>query len=53
MTWGKQNTEAEAHEQLQYAIDEFGINFFDTAEMYPVPPAKETQVGAVSQAVGS
>eukprot|EP00775_Hariotina_reticulata_P004116 gene4116-4362_t len=43
MTWGKQNTEAEAHQQLQYAIDEYGINFFDTAEMYPVPPAKETQ----------
>eukprot|EP00878_Enallax_costatus_P026194 GHUV01028079.1.p1 GENE.GHUV01028079.1~~GHUV01028079.1.p1 ORF type:complete len:235 (+),score=53.62 GHUV01028079.1:95-799(+) len=42
MTWGKQNTEAEAHEQLSYAFD-YGLNFMDTAEMYPVPPAKETQ----------
>ncbi len=36
MTWGKQNTEAEGHEQMDYAIDQ-GINFFDTAELYPVP----------------
>lgn len=42
MTWGEQNTEAEAHEQLDYAIDA-GINFIDTAEMYPVAPKKETQ----------
>ncbi len=42
MTWGEQNTEAEAHEQLDYAIDA-GINFIDTAEMYPVAPRKETQ----------
>ena len=42
MTWGEQNTEAEAHEQLDYAIDQ-GINFIDTAEMYPVAPRKETQ----------
>ena len=42
MTWGKQNTEAEAHEQLSYAFDS-GINFMDTAEMYPVPPAAETK----------
>jgi predicted aldo/keto reductase-like oxidoreductase len=32
MTWGNQNTEAEAHEQLSYAVDQ-GINFIDTAEM--------------------
>jgi predicted aldo/keto reductase-like oxidoreductase len=37
-----QNTEAEAHEQMSYALDH-GINFLDTAEMYPVPPAKDTQ----------
>ena len=37
MTWGVQNTEAEAHEQLDYAIKERGVNFIDTAEMYPVP----------------
>lgn len=42
MTWGEQNTEAEAHEQLDYAVDN-GINFIDTAEMYPVAPKKETQ----------
>ena len=37
MTWGVQNTEAEAHEQLDYAIKTRGVNFIDTAEMYPVP----------------
>lgn len=42
MTWGEQNTEAEAHEQLDYALDQ-GINFIDTAEMYPVPPNAVTQ----------
>ena len=41
MTWGEQNTEAESHEQLDYALD-CGINFIDTAEMYPVPPGPET-----------
>ena len=42
MTWGEQNSEAQAHEQLDYAIDQ-GINFIDTAEMYPVPPNARTQ----------
>ncbi len=42
MTWGEQNTEAHAHQQLDYAIDQ-GINFIDTAEMYPVPPNAQTQ----------
>ena len=41
MTWGEQNTEAEAHEQLDYALNQ-GINFIDTAEMYPVPSKAET-----------
>ena len=41
MTWGEQNTEKEAHEQLDFAIDS-GINFIDVAEMYPVPPRAET-----------
>ncbi len=36
MTWGKQNTEAEGHEQMDYALDQ-GVNFFDTAELYPIP----------------
>ena len=42
MTWGQQNSEAEAHEQLDYAAAQ-GINFIDTAEMYPVPPNAQTQ----------
>lgn len=42
MTWGEQNTQAEAFAQLDYAIGN-GINFIDTAEMYPVPPKPGTQ----------
>jgi aryl-alcohol dehydrogenase (NADP+) len=42
MTWGQQNTQEEAHEQLDIAFDR-GVNFVDVAEMYPVPPRKETQ----------
>jgi len=42
MTWGQQNNEAEAHAQLDLA-QEKGINFIDTAEMYPVPARAETQ----------
>lgn len=42
MTWGQQNTQDEAFEQLDYAINERQINFIDTAEMYAVPPSKET-----------
>jgi aryl-alcohol dehydrogenase-like predicted oxidoreductase len=41
MNWGYQNTEAEAHEQLDYSISR-GINFIDTAEMYAVPPDPKT-----------
>ena len=41
MTFGDQNSQLEAHEQLDYAVSE-GINFIDTAEMYPVPPKAET-----------
>ncbi len=41
MTWGQQNTEQEAHQQLDFALDR-GVNFIDTAEMYPVPPMPET-----------
>lgn len=37
MNWGQQNTEADAHEQLDYALSQ-GVNFIDTAEVYPVPP---------------
>jgi len=41
MTFGQQNSEAEAHTQLDYAVQR-GINFIDTAEMYPVPPRADT-----------
>ncbi len=51
MTWGEQNTEAEAHQQMDYALER-GISFFDTAEMYPVPPKGETQ-GLTEQYIGS
>ncbi|MCL7743841.1 aldo/keto reductase [Guyparkeria hydrothermalis] len=51
MTFGEQNTEAEAHQQLDRAVAS-GINFIDTAEMYPVPPCAETQ-GRTESFVGS
>lgn len=51
MTFGEQNTEAEAFEQLDYAL-EHGVNFIDTAEMYPVPPVKETQ-GLTEEYIGN
>ncbi len=41
MTWGEQNTELEGFSQMDYALEN-GINFFDTAELYSVPPRKET-----------
>lgn len=51
MTWGEQNSEREAHEQLDYALGE-GVNFVDAAEMYPVPPKAETQ-GRTERYIGS
>ncbi len=51
MTYGEQNTEAEAHQQLDYAVAA-GINLIDTAEMYPVPPRPETQ-GLTESYIGS
>ncbi|MBI42598.1 NADP(H)-dependent aldo-keto reductase [uncultured Marinobacter sp.] len=51
MTWGEQNTEQDAFEQLDYAIAE-GINFIDAAEMYPVPPRQETQ-GRTEEILGN
>jgi aryl-alcohol dehydrogenase-like predicted oxidoreductase len=41
MTWGNQNTQEEAFEQMDYALEQ-GVNFFDTAELYPVPATAET-----------
>ncbi|GGF30610.1 aldo/keto reductase [Aliidongia dinghuensis] len=51
MTFGEQNTEAEAHAQLSLAVER-GINFLDAAEMYPVPPKPETQ-GLTERYIGS
>lgn len=51
MTFGEQNTQTEAFEQLAYALDQ-GLYFWDTAEMYPVPPKPETQ-GATEQIIGN
>ena len=41
MTWGTQNTEKDAFEQMDYSIGS-GVNFFDTAELYSVPPNSES-----------
>lgn len=51
MTFGRQNTEAEGHAQLDYALDK-GVNFIDTAEMYAVPFTMETQ-GLTEQYIGT
>lgn len=51
MTFGRQNTEAEAHKQMDFALDQ-GVNFFDTAEMYAVPFTPETQ-GLTEQYIGN
>jgi aryl-alcohol dehydrogenase-like predicted oxidoreductase len=51
MTWGQQNTEAEGHEQMDYALDH-GVTFWDTAEMYSIPPMRETQ-GSTERIIGS
>jgi len=51
MTWGEQNTEAEGHQQLDYALDH-GINLIDAAEIYPVPPSEKTH-GATEAIIGT
>lgn len=51
MTFGEQNTQSDAFEQLEYALDQ-GLFFWDTAEMYPVPPKPETQ-GATETILGN
>jgi aryl-alcohol dehydrogenase-like predicted oxidoreductase len=51
MTWGEQNSEAEAHAQLDAARDA-GVNLIDAAEMYPIPPRAETQ-GRTEACIGS
>ena len=51
MTWGEQNTEAEGHEQMDFALDQ-GVQFWDTAELYAVPTRKETQ-GSTETIIGN
>ena len=51
MTWGNQNSEAEGHKQIDYAIDQ-GVNFIDTAELYPVPATAEIS-GRTSKIIGT
>lgn len=51
MTWGRQNTESEGHEQMDYALTQ-GVNFFDTAEMYAVPPTPDTY-GRTEEIIGT
>ncbi|WP_455372055.1 NADP(H)-dependent aldo-keto reductase [Limibacillus halophilus] len=51
MTWGEQNTEAEGHEQMDYAFEQ-GVNFIDVAEMYSTPPRAET-FGRSEEVIGS
>jgi aryl-alcohol dehydrogenase-like predicted oxidoreductase len=51
MTWGNQNSEAEGHAQIDYALDQ-GVNFIDTAELYPVPATAELS-GRTSKIIGT
>jgi aryl-alcohol dehydrogenase-like predicted oxidoreductase len=52
MTWGSQNTAAEAHAQIDLALDA-GINFLDTAEMYPVTPTRGETLGRTEEYIGT
>jgi len=52
MTWGTQNTESEGHQQLDYALHQ-GVNFIDTAEMYPVTPLSEKTQGRTEEIIGT
>ncbi|MGB6388689.1 MAG: aldo/keto reductase, partial [Methyloceanibacter sp.] len=51
MTFGQQNSEAEGHAQMDYALDR-GINIFDASELYPIPPKPETQ-GRTEEIIGT
>ena len=51
MTWGQQNTQAEGFAQMDYALEN-GVNFFDTAEIYSIPPMRETQ-GSTERIIGA
>lgn len=52
MTWGTQNTEADGHAQIDFALDR-GVDFIDTAEMYPVNPVSAETVGRTEEIIGS
>lgn len=52
MTWGEQNTESEGHAQMDYAAAQ-GVNFFDTAELYPVIPVRAQTHGDTEQIIGN
>ena len=52
MTWGTQNTEAEGHAQLDFARDQ-GIDFIDTAELYPVNPVRLETTGRTEEIIGT
>ncbi|MEM7563644.1 MAG: aldo/keto reductase [Pseudomonadota bacterium] len=52
MTWGTQNTEQEGHEQIDYALDH-GVNFIDTAELYPSNPMGPETVGSTEEIIGT
>jgi aryl-alcohol dehydrogenase-like predicted oxidoreductase len=52
MTWGSQNSETEAHQQLDYAFEQ-GVNFIDTAELYPTTPLSEETYGYTERFIGS
>lgn len=52
MTWGSQNSEAEAHQQMDYALDQ-GVNFIDTAELYPTTPLSAETQGLTEHYIGS
>ena len=52
MTWGTQNSESEGHAQIDYALDQ-GVNFIDTAELYPSNPMSADTVGRTEEIIGS
>ena len=52
MTWGTQNNEAEGHAQIDYALDH-GVNFIDTAELYPAIPMTAKTTGRTEEIIGT
>ena len=52
MTWGSQNTESEGHDQIALAL-EHGVNFWDTAEMYPTNPVRAETIGGTEEVIGN